>query len=169
MSARGAPRSPAPPPRTNRARRPRIPSRRRPVRPRGSRGQRAPPRGLAIRRRSGERRPPNRRCHQRSSSPFPFGSPRTAPSHRLWPRPCDGSYGDLLDLFGLGQGVRLAPSALHRLVPLPLVAGGDVSEKKRTGPQPTGGVPLPVPPPPLPPPVFPVPPRPAPAARDEGG
>src|SRR5438309_6741796 len=33
------------PPRTNRAGRPRIPSRRRPVRARGSRGHRAPPRG----------------------------------------------------------------------------------------------------------------------------
>src|SRR5438876_11071437 len=50
-----------------------------------------------------------------------------------------GAYGHLLDLFGLGQGVRLAPSALHRLVHLRLVAVDDAPEIERTVEQLIGG------------------------------
>src|SRR3989449_7939054 len=65
----------------------------------------------------------------------PPGRLRRGPSRTPWRTASGRSYADLLDLFGLGQGIRLAAGALHRLVHLRPVAVEDGPEVERAGEQ----------------------------------
>src|SRR3989442_5729394 len=65
------------------------------------------------------------------AGPIPTGRLRRGLSRTPWRTASGRSYADLLDLFGLGQGIRLAAGALHRLVHLCLVAVQDGPEIER--------------------------------------
>src|SRR3989442_3696258 len=65
------------------------------------------------------------------AGPIPTGRLRRGLSRTPWRTASGRSYADLLDLFGLGQGIRLAAGALHRLVHLRLVAVEDGPEIER--------------------------------------
>src|SRR3989442_15047986 len=65
------------------------------------------------------------------AGPIPTGRLRRGLSRTPWRTASGRSFADLLDLFGLGQGIRLAAGALHRLVHLRLVAVEDGPEVER--------------------------------------